>query len=96
MLDIIQSRGLVEVMKELTINSRPYVARGGGGSQGSEEPPPPQTKKGPPKGLQKAPLQCIRTKRSSITVCLINDAAYYTDIDLDTVEDLNQFCYPIT
>ena len=24
-------------------------------------------------------------KMSTITVCLINDAAYYTDIDLDTV-----------
>ena len=25
-------------------------------------------------------------KRPTITVCLINDAAYYTDIDVDTVE----------
>ena len=62
------------------------VARGG--FLGSEEPP--QTKKGPPKG----PLEC--TKRSTITVCLINDAAYYADIDLDTTEDLNKFCYPIS
>ena len=35
-------------------------------------------------------------KRSAIAISLINDAAYHTDIDLDTVEDLNQFCYPIS
>ena len=38
--------------------------------------------------VQKGPLlQSIR---------LINDAVYYIDIDLDTVEDLNKFCYPIS
>ena len=61
---------------------------------GSEEPPPPmQTKKGTPKG----PLKC--TKRSTGMhkkvhyYCLL---AYYADIDLDTTEDLNKFCYPIS
>ena len=44
-----------------------------------------KNQKGPPKG----PLKC--TKRST-TVCLIKGAAYYTDIDLDPVEDLNKFC----
>ena len=38
---------------------------------------------------QKGPLEC--TRRSTITVCLIN-----IDIDLDTVKDLNKFCYPIS
>ena len=41
--------------------------------------------------VQKGPLE--RTKRSTITVCLINDAAYY--IDIETVEDLNRFCYQL-
>ena len=70
------------------------VARGG--SMGSEEPPP-QSEKGPLKG----PLECTKrstrlhkksmaldcTKRSTITVCVINDA---------TVEELNKFFYPIS
>ena len=43
---------------------------------------------------QKGPLEC--TKNSTITVCLINDAAYYTGVDLDAVEDLNKLCYPIS
>ena len=29
-------------------------------------------------------------KKSTIKVCLINNAAYYTDITLDAVKDLNQ------
>ena len=66
--------------------------RSQGGFLGSEEPPPPQTEKGPPKGplectnALKGPLKC--TKRSTI----IQSASYYTDIDLDPVEDLKKFC----
>ena len=73
---------------------------GGGGGGGVFRPPLPprerkvhwKVRKGP-QNVQKGPLEC--TRRSSITVCLINDAAYYTDIDLDTVENLNKFCYEI-
>ena len=49
---------------------------GGGGSLGCEETPPP-----PPPDNPKGPLEC--TKRSTITICLVN-------IDLDTIEDLNK------
>ena len=38
-----------------------------------------------PETAQKGPLKC--TKRSTITVCVINDA---------TVEELNKFCYPVS
>ena len=58
-----------------TIPYHTKAVGGGGGGRGSlgppPPPPPPQTNKGPPK----APLNS--------TVCLINDAAYYTDISLD-------------
>ena len=59
--------------------------RGGGVPLGSEEPLP-QTKKGPPNGPPECPLEY--TKRSTITVCLINYRY--------RLEDLNKFCYPIS
>ena len=82
--------------------------RSQGGSLGSKEPPaprPPRERKVHQKvhyNVQKHPLveytKCLLEckERSTITVCLINDAAYYTDIDLDTVEDLDKFRYPIS
>ena len=63
-------------------------------------PPPPKSKKGPlecAKRSLQGPLECTKgplefecTKRSTITVCLINDAA---NIDLDAVdlEDVSKF-----
>ena len=63
------------------------VAGGGGGVLWVMKNPLPQTKKGPPKGV----LKCIKRPTRMFTACMSNDAAYYTDIDLDTIEDLNKF-----
>ena len=60
-------------------------------------PPPPKTEKCPPKGPPEyAKRSKVHCRVYTVTVSLINDAAYYSDIDLDAVEDLNKFCYQIS